>query len=203
MSSCRPYTLLAALPKWQCLLGLLLGLSLLGTPAWAQSEAESSQNVVRITNPQGEGSWDVTKGAEVNLVLDNDKQVYGHIERVEDSAMVITGHAIPLQEIKVMRVKESKQFQEGIVLLGIAGFFFLMLGLSPYLILFGLYAAGIVLALGIGMLICGAILTPLLAILGFVAMAAASVRYVRARGWRMRVVKRAPGKPSETVRKVD
>jgi hypothetical protein len=176
------------------------------TPAWAQSEAESSQNVVRITEPQGKRSWDVSKGAETNFKLKNGKDVYGHVEQVQDSAFVISGRAYPLQEIQQLRVKDAKHYQAGWIMMGIAGAFWLIYSVAAYFFWFSFFGAiQIYSAIIAALFIMGAglVLGVLFTILGGVTLAVATVRYVRAKGWNMRVVKRPASTPQDTVQRVD
>jgi hypothetical protein len=179
----------AGLPRsiFQLLAPLLFTCICLTTPALAQSEAESSQHVVRITEPKTGKSWDVHPRATTRLKTQAGKRYHGRIEAIGDSSITVRHQEIAVRDIASMRVTDSRKSRGGLItlltgLLSMELFLiFIMLAFSNSLPLIPPFLQYIFAAL--------ILLSPFLYIIGLIVIAGSAVHYDRARGGRLEMRK--------------
>lgn len=175
----------SGLPRsiFQLLAALIIAFIGLTTSALAQSEAESSHNVVRITEPKSGKSWDVHPRATTRLKTLDGERHHGRIEAIGDSTITVRHQEIALRDIASMRVTDSRKSRGGLItlLIGLLSMelflIFITLLFSYSLPLLPLFLQYIFLAL--------ILLSPFLYIIGLIVIAGSAVHYDQGRGWRL------------------
>ena len=167
------------------------------TDVKAQTEPESSENVVRIQSPHGGQSWAMRPGAVVSLKTKEGKKkaIRGTIQSIQDSAIVLQNDTIVYSSIlslKSATTQPQKRANIGLIVGGVIFGVTAPLGYS----LFWLFVFGGSALAGIAFLTC-----LLLAPIGFVIVIVAWIRLWQAnfkadvtKGWRIRIAQSAKTK---------
>jgi hypothetical protein len=171
------------------LLRLLFGMVwlLVAFPAFSQSEAESSQNTVRVSDPNSGKRWDMHPRAMTRLKTQAGVRHHGRIEAIGDSTITVRSQEIPVRDIASMRLTDSRKSRVGLItlLIGTLSIFLFFISVA---LLFGYTPLAIPLFLAY--LIGGLILVgPIFYLVGILLIMTSGVHYSRSRGWKMEIRK--------------
>lgn len=173
---------------------LLLLFSLTASSLWAQSEAESSENVLVIQQNGNGNSIELHEGDRVNVgVKGQFKLERGNLEKIGDSSVTVKGKEIPLDRINIVEtIKPKKRKTGGGIVLAAIGVEVLAVGAAVYAALlndgnpnsnFNPFVALIIGAIGFYFL-------GIFMFIGSLIHAFARKRYYLNRRWRARIEKR-------------